>query len=250
MSQSEPGGGRSLAREVRWEEVSGRKKDKRADLAEWREWRQSPRRGSQLALPTQRKSEPPGRSGFQDGGQGREGRQSALYKELNICKFLPVATERSNCPLAPNAQANRSRRPTTRRGDTEGLWSPGRCRGEDSGRCVYKDEGHTGGMYPALPLCFKNSDRSCSLLLWRKSSPSQGAQFFHGFQVFLVGTTTYMHTFIQLFPRIPQISNVKVKFKIVFKYSKDQLKTAFSTKTTGCCASTKRTGWGSRTQHI
>lgn len=201
--------------------ISGRKKDKKADLAEWRD----PRRGSQLVLPTRRKSEPPGRPGFGDGGQGRERSQSALYKELTICKFLPVATQRSNCPLPSNAQANRSRKPTTQSGDTEGLWSPGTCRAEDSGKCVSKDKGHMGGMYLALPLCFRNSDRSYSLLLRRKSSPSQRTKFFHGFQVeiLLVGTTTYMYTFIQLFPRISQISNVKVKFKIVFKYSKGQL---------------------------
>lgn len=107
-----------------------------------------------MALPTRRKSEPPGRPGFGDGGQGRERSQSALYKELNICKFLPVATQRSNCPLPSNAQANRSRKPTTQRGDTEGLWSPGTCRAEDSGKCVSKDKGHMGGMYLALPLCF------------------------------------------------------------------------------------------------
>lgn len=96
--------------------ISGRKKDKKADLTEWRNGIRVPRRGSQLALPTRRKSEPPGSPGFGDGGQGRERRQSALYKELNICKFLPVATQRSNCPLPSNAQANRSRRPTTQRG--------------------------------------------------------------------------------------------------------------------------------------
>lgn len=82
--------------------------------------------------------------------------------------------------------------------------------------CFQRRGSHGWDVSSPSSLCFQNSDRSCSLLLWRKSSLSQGAQFFHGFQVeiLLVGTTTYMHTFIQLFPRIPQISNIEVKFKL------------------------------------
>lgn len=114
--------------------------------------------------------------------------------------------------------------------------------------CFQRWGSHRWDVSSLSSLCFKNSDRSCSFLLWRKSSPSQGAQFFHSFQVeiLLVGTT-YMHAFIQLFPRIPQIPNEKVKFRIVFKYSKDQLKTAFPTKTTGVVLPLR--GWDGDPEH-
>ena len=116
---------------------------------------------------------------------------------------------------APNSQAHRSGRPTSGRGRREGLCPWGTCTAGNVVMSFQTCEPRGTFQLRPLQVLSEPADKRWGILLWGRPAQARNP----GFQT---GKVTYTSTLIQLFQCTPQVSNVKMNFKIVFKHSESR----------------------------
>lgn len=129
---------------------------------------------------------------------------------------------------APNSQAHRSGRPTSGRGRREGLCPWGTCTAENVVMSFQTCEPRGTFQLRPLQVPSEPADKRWGILLWGRPAQVRNP----GFQT---GKVTYTHWknnlhkyIIHLFQCTPQVSNVKMNFKIVFKHSESLQKISYT----------------------